>query len=170
MTRNRKVATDVLRREYIYSDPPISISDLAEKYALARSGVAEKAQRGDLIEGVQVSWYQQREDFRSRLTAKVEDALREKWAEAETEYREKLLKAGGQYLDKYVTALEAGEIGVNTKDMLGIAAMMRTLMADQKAQAPQTVIVDGDGEELDEDDARKVLAEAKRLLTGGESD
>lgn len=167
MTRNRKVATDVLRREYIYSDPPISISDLAEKYGLARSGVAEKAQRGDLIDGAQVSWYQQREDFRAKLTAKVADALREKWAEAETEYREKLLKAGGQYLDRYVTKLEAGEISVNTKDMLGVAAMMRTLMADQKAQAPQTVVVDGEGEELDEDDARKVMEEARRLLTGG---
>ncbi len=118
---------------------------------------------------MQVSWYQQREDFRAKLTAKVAAALAEKWAEAETAYREKLLEAGSDYLDRWVKALAEEKVTVNTKDMLGVASMMRTLLNDQKASAAPTVIVDGDGEELSEDEARRVMEEARRLLTGGDA-
>lgn len=166
MTRQIKgPGTAVLEREYVYSEPPISLTDLADKHGLARSNVAAKAQVG--------KWYEKREEFRARLAEKTREALAEKWVQAETDYREKLLKVGATYLDAFVKAMDEGEIKVNTKDMLGIAAMMRTIMGDIKAEgAPDTVVVteDGDVQFADPDEAKVAMAKLTKLLESGEEE
>jgi hypothetical protein len=165
MTRNRKVATEVLEREYVYADPPISITELSDKYGLARSGVADKARIG--------GWYQKREEFRSRNTDGVKEAMAEKWAEFQIANYERLMKMSATYLDKFQKALDEGEIKVSTRDMLGIAAMMRTFLGDLTAAAPKDPKVVGpDGEVTfgDEAEAREAMVRIKQLMAGGDDD
>ena len=170
MTRLQKVDTATLRREYIYADPPISITALSDKYGLARSGVADKARIGDMIEGERVSWYDQREQFRSRVATKVTDAMAEKWAEMQTAVYERLVKSGITYLDKYDEALEAGEIKPAARDMIAVASMMKSLF-DEMAQKPDRDqrIVNPEGDEFvgDEAEARDVIERVKALMAGG---
>ena len=162
MTRlQRGPGTSVLEREYVYSEPPISLTDLADKYGLARSNVAGKANAG--------RWTEKRDEFRLRLAQKTREALSEKWVEAETAHREKILQTGAKYLDLYVKALDSGEIKVSTRDMLGVAAMMRTYLSDIKSEAvPDAVVVNPDGEvDFDSPDAaRQAIEYAKRLMSG----
>jgi len=152
MTRNRKVDPEVLEREYIYDSgtPPISYTELAAKYGLARNTVAEKGIRG--------RWFERREEFRKTLGIKVTEALGEEWVRFETAAREKLMALGMTYVEKYAKALEDGEIKVSTRDMLGVAAMLRTLMGDAAAAKPtEEVLLDPDAD-LHPDVARRVLA------------
>lgn len=171
MTRLTKgPGTAALRREYIYSDPPLSISDLAEKYDLARSNVAQKATDG--------RWFEEREAFRAKLEGKVAEALAEKWVEAEIAFREKMLQSGSKYLDRWIAELEkeGSTIKANTRDMLGIAGMMRTLLVDVRKEAtPATVLVDAETGEVsfaDPAEAKKALEKAKMMLlaSGAEDD
>lgn len=168
MTRQiRGPGTAVLEREYVYdmSEPPISFTELADKHGLARSNVAAKGTAG--------KWYEKRQEFRAKLKAGVREAMTDQVLQAEVAYREKLLHAGGVYLDKYVEALTAedSKIAVNTKDMLGVAAMLRTIVGDMKAEAqPDTVVVTpgGDVEFADPDKAKKAMADLQRLLEAGD--
>lgn len=164
MTRLQKgPGTVALEREYIYADPPISLTELADKHGLARSNVAAKANSG--------KWYEKREEFRARLTEKTREALAEKWVEYETANRERLMAVASKYLDKYVEALDAGEIKVTTRDMLGIAAMQRTIMADIVGKpVVDPKLIGPDGEEFDgsEEDARAVIEQVKALMAGGD--
>ena len=164
MTRQVKgPGTAVLEREYIYSEPPVSITDLATKYGLARSNVAAKATTG--------KWFEKREEFRARLSDGVKEALAEKWVEAQSAFREKILTAGASYLDRWIEELnkEGSTIKVNTRDMLGIAAMMRVTLDDIRKEAvPSTVVVDEEGnvEFADATEAKIALAKAKAMLLG----
>jgi len=157
MTRNRKVDPEVLEREYIYDSgtPPISYTELAAKYGLARNTVAEKGIRG--------RWFERREEFRKTLGIKVTEALGEEWVRFETAAREKLMALGMTYVEKYAKALEDGEIKVSTRDMLGVAAMLRTLMGDAAAAKPtEEVLLDPDAD-LAPDEARRLLAGIERV-------
>jgi len=160
MTRNRVADWTALEREYIYApiSNPVSISDLAEKYDIARSGVARHAQDG--------KWYERRKEFESKVDQGVTDALAEKWAEIQAAHRERLLRAGSTYLDSWVKKLEAGEVEVNTKDALAVASMMRLeFEAIRDDVTTPTVVSPTDGE-LSEADARTAIAEIKALMAG----
>lgn len=162
MTRNRRVDPAVLEREYVYAEPPISITELSDKYGLARSGVADKARIG--------KWYEKREEFRKRLSDKTREAMAEKWAEMQTAVYERLMKSGITYLDQYDQALANGDIKPTARDMIAVAGLMKGLL-DDMARKPVSdpVLVSPDGEEFtgDPDAARSVIEEVKRLMAGG---
>ena len=166
MTRLQKVDPKVLRHEYVYAEPTISITELADKYGLARSGVADKARIG--------GWYEAREEFRAKVSEGTRDALAEKWVAFQTANYERLMEMAATYLDKYQAALKKDEIKVSTRDMLGIAAMMRTFLADM-SRAPADAdprLVNPDGEEFTgtEAEARSVIEQVKALMAGGTGD
>jgi hypothetical protein len=167
MTRTIKgPGPDVLEREYVYSDPPISITLLAETHGLARSNVAQKALDGH--------WFQKREEFRRRLSEETRDALAEKWAEMQVAVYERLGKLAVKYIDLYEKALDSGEVKVGTRDMLGVAAMMRTITGDMAARPVANVVVDpetGDVFDGSAEDARIAIEKVKALIAGkAESD
>src|ERR1700675_4349473 len=104
MTRARKVDPAVLEHEYVY-DPnpkPVSITDLAARYGLARSGVADKAISG--------KWLAERQEFRSAVGMKVTEAMADEWAVYATAQRSKMVEVAVATLDAYQKRLEAGEI------------------------------------------------------------
>ena len=161
MTRNRKVDPEVLEREYIF-DPnpdPVSLTQLADRHGLARSGVAEKALRG--------RWYERRKEFRAQLGEKVVAKLADEWVGMDTAVREQMMQTGLKYLGKFAEALENGDIKVNTRDMLGIAAMVRQLLLDT-ANRPkgEEALIDPTNVTFGEDSARAFLEEIKRLEAG----
>lgn len=161
MTRQRKVDPELLRREYIYdsANPPISFTQLAEKHGLARSGVADR--------GIKEKWYEQRQQFRETLGIKTVEALGETWVKFETATREKMMTVGLKYLDEYAKALEGGEIKVSTRDMLGIAAMVRALMGDAATAAPsEGGLLDPDSADLTPDAIRAGLRRLELLEAG----
>lgn len=156
MTRLRKVDPEVLEREYIYDSgsPPISLTQLAERHGLARSGVADKAMRGQ--------WFRKREEFRQQLGEKAVEKLGEEWVRFETASRERMLSIGLDYLNKYAEALTNGDIKVSTRDMLGVASMVRALIGDAaaaKSNGEEVALYDPDTTDLDPAIARRVLAE-----------
>lgn len=159
MTRQRKVDPELLKREYIYDsgNPPISFTQLAEKHGLARSGVADR--------GIREKWYEQRQEFRNALGIKTVEALGETWVKFETATREKMMSVGLDYLDKYAEALKNGEIKVSTRDMLGIASMIRTLIGDSAKAAPEGEegLLDPDSAELTPDALRAGLRRLELL-------
>lgn len=155
MTRNRKVDPELLEREYIYdtANPPVSFTQLAERHGLARNTVAEKATKG--------RWFERRQEFRRQIGEKAVEALGEQWVRFETATREKLMSLGLEYMGKYAEKLTAGEIPITTRDMLGIAAMMRTLMGDTaaaKTNGEEVALYDPSTTDLDPDEARRILA------------
>lgn len=162
MTRQVKgPGTDVLEREYVYSDPPLSISDLAERHGLARSNVAAKATAGN--------WFQKREEFRRRLAEETRDALAEKWAEMDIAVHERAAKLAVKYFDIYEKALDSGEIKPSTRDMLGVAAMMRTYTQDMVEKPVSNVVVDPQTGEIFDgtaEDARAAIEKVKALIAG----
>jgi hypothetical protein len=166
MTRNRKVDPAVLEREYIFdsSNPPVSISGLAEKYGMARSGIADKAMKGH--------WYERRIEFREQLGEKVVAALGDEWVGFETQTREKLMQVGLKYLDKYVAALDEGSVKPNTRDMLGIAAMIRTLLGDVAASPKgEEALIDPDTVDVSPEYYRQAIAAIEAAQLGsGEAD
>lgn len=158
MTRNPKVPTEVLEREYVYDgrNPPISITELAAKHRLARSGVAAKAKEG--------RWFERREEFRVTLGKKTVEALGEEWVRLETAAREKALSIAMAYMDKYDKQLQDPEFKPNTRDFLGMMAMMRTYLGDAAAAkvSGEEVLIDPDTAPLTPEAARQVLADLER--------
>lgn len=164
MTRNRKVDPDVLEREYIYdtANPPVSFTGLAERHGLARNTVAEKALRG--------RWFERRKEFRESLGVKVTEALGDQWAKLEAATREKLMSLGSTYLDQYLKKLMAEEIPLTTRDALGVASMMRTLMNDaanaKTNQDGEVSLHDPDTVDLSPDAYRRALETIERAERG----
>lgn len=163
MTRNRKVDPAVLEREYIFDsgNPPISLTGLADKHGMARSGIAAKALTG--------RWYERRIEFREQLGEKVVAALGDKWVEYETAVREAMMNVGMKYLEKYTEALDSGKIEPTTRDMLGIAAMVRTLLGDAAVRPKgEEALLDPDNAPLNADYYRKALSTVEALLESGD--
>lgn len=162
MTRNRKVDPAVLEREYIFDSgtPPISLTQLSDKYGMARSGIADKARVG--------RWYERRIEFREQLGEKVVAALGDKWVDYETAQRQRMLDIAIKYMDKYAEALDSGEIKTTTRDMLGIAAMIRTLFTDVASSGRgEEELIDPDSKPLDPDYYRRALTTVEALLESG---
>ncbi len=165
MTRARKVDPAVLEREYIFdpSNPPVSLTGLAEKYGMARSGIADKALKG--------RWYERREEFRTQLGEKVVAALGDEWVGFETATREKLMQTGLKYLDSYIKALDDGKIVPNTRDMLGVAAMIRTFLGDAAASPKgEEALLDPDTVDISPEYYRRAIAaiETAQLTSGAD--
>jgi hypothetical protein len=165
MTRNRKADPAVLEREYIYDagSPPVSLTELADKYGMARSGIAEKARAG--------RWYERRVEFRKQLGERVVAELGEAWVARETAQREAILQLGIDYIEKYREALDDGTIKVTTRDMLGVAAMVRTFMSDVAAGASREEgLIDPENVDLPPEDlarhALRVIEEQERAELG----
>lgn len=163
MTRNRKVDPAVLEREYIFdpSSSPVSLTDLAQRHGMARSGIADKALKG--------RWYERRVEFRQQLGEKVVAALSDEWVGFETATREKLMQTGLKYLDKYIEALDNGDIKPSTRDMLGVAAMIRTFLGDSAANPKgEEALLDPDTADISPEYYRKAIAaiEAAQLGSG----
>lgn len=158
MTRLQKgPGTDVLEREYVFSVEEPSITAIAAKYGLARSNVAAKCRTGN--------WAKKRSEHLATLDAKTRELMADEWVEFEKANREKLLRVGAKYLDKYVEALEAGEVKVNTRDMLGIAAMMRVYLSDGAVKPVEDAkVIEA---EFSEAEAREVIEQVKQLMSGG---
>lgn len=161
MTRARKVDPAVLEREYIFDsgNPPVSLTDLADKYGMARSGIAEKARLG--------RWYERRIEFREQLGEKVVAALGDKWVEFETARREQMMNIAVKYLEKYAEALDDGEIKMNTRDMLGIAAMIRTLFGDIASNPREEALLNEEAD-LSPDYYRRALTVIEAELNRGD--
>ena len=171
MTRNRKADPAVLEREYIFDSgsPPVSLTDLAQRYGMARSGIAAQALKG--------KWYERRVEFRKQLGEKVVAELGEAWVAKATEQREAMLQLGLDYIQKYREALDEGTIAISTRDMLGVAAMVRTFMSDIAAgSGKEGELIDPENINLAPEDLRRalrVLEEQERsdiLLEDGLSD
>jgi hypothetical protein len=164
MTRNRKIATEVLRREYVFdsSNPPISISDLAAKYGLARSGVAAKAT------GVHPTWYEQREEFRRQIGSRVIENMADNWAAVQTHRFEMMVEAMTKTLEKYLERLDAGEIKPTTRDAVAVVAALRVLNADQRAEeARESGLIDPQTVEIDPSKLVEMVPMLKRMLASG---
>lgn len=159
MTRLRKgPSADALEREYVFSDPIVSITQLADKYDLARSGVADKARIG--------KWYEKREIFRAKVADGVTDAMAEKWAEMQVGVYERLVQVSLKHLDLHEKALEAGEIKSNTRDMISVAGMLTTVLKELSKKPldvsdPRVV-----GDETSEAEAREMIEYVRRLTAG----
>lgn len=166
VTRNRKIDPAILEREYIYdaATPPVSFSQLAERHGLARNTVAEK--------GVKGRWFERRKEFRESLGIKVTEAMGEEWVRFETAAREKLMSLGMSYIEKYEAALKADEVKVSTRDMLGIAAMLRTFIGDaaQAKTKGEEVLLDPDTSDIAPDEYRRALAAIEQIESGGADD
>lgn len=156
----RGPGTDVLEREYVYSDPPLSITDLAEKHGLARSNVAAKANAG--------KWYEKRQEWQRRLKDETRNALAEKWADSQVALYERLAKTATKYLDKFDEALEKDDFKVSTRDMVAIAAMMRTISTDMANKPVSNPVSDDDDDTFEGtvEDAKAVIERIKRLRSG----
>lgn len=163
MTRQVKgPGTDALKREYVYADPEISYAKLAEKHGLSVSNVSGKATRGH--------WVEERERYRRKLAEETRNALGEKWAEMQVAIYERSAKLALKYFDLYESALDSGDIRPSTRDMLGVAAMMRTFTTDMARPVGELVdpstgdVFDGTAEEA------RVAIEKIRALMSGEPD
>jgi hypothetical protein len=161
VTRNRKIDPEVLEREYIYdaATPAISFTQLAEKHGLARTTVAEKAIKG--------RWFERREEFRRQLGIKATAALGEEWVRFETAAREKSMNIGMKVLDKFDKQLEDPDFKVSTRDMVAVAAMIRTLAADAAlAKGSEEVLLDPDTSDIHPDEYRRALGVLDRITAG----
>lgn len=161
MTKLRKYDPEVLEREYIYdsSQKGISISLLAEKHGMARSGLADMAMKG--------RWYEKRKTFREQLGMRVIDAMGEEWAQYGAAVREKQMAIAMTYLDKYSDALDSGEIKMNTRDALGMMSAIRTFVQDAAATAPgEEALIDPDAVTLDASEYRRALASIEQIEAG----
>lgn len=154
MTSRTKFDYETLKREYIYSaeSPPISYTDLADKHGMSRSLIADR--------GTKEGWYEQRVEFRKNLGIKTTEAMTDQITKYQMATRQKMMDVALTYLDQYEKALKGGEIKVSTRDMVQIAAMLRTLVGDAiNNAAGEEGLIDPDTVELTPDALRRGLAQ-----------
>lgn len=173
MSPARKVDPALLEREYVYDSatPPISITALADKHGLARSGVADMARRAN------PSWYQQRKEIRLTIGEKVIDAMTDRWVETDGLIRDRMLEVSIKMLDQAETDIADGKIKVRSvRDLATVVAAIRTLLGDkaiaEAAKNPRTVI-DLESVALSPEKLAEMLPLLKRLTAGeppGEED
>lgn len=160
MTRNPKEDPKLLEREYVFSPDNVSITGLADKYGLARSGVADKARIGE--------WYKKRLAYQRQIEHSVIEALGEKWAQQGVALREKILLVAEKTLDKYAEALDKGDIVPKPAEAALMAGVIRQSLADIEAAArPNALVIDGEAEEMDPERAAEVISLAREALKRG---
>lgn len=161
MTRNQKVPTEVLRREYVFDSatPPVSITELADRHGLARSGVAAKATE------TKPTWYEQREEFRRQIGEKVIANMADDWAVIHKARFEKMVQAMTMTLDKYIERLNSGEVKPTTRDAVAVVAALRVLQADERAALTgESELIDPQTVEIDPGRMVELVPLLKRLL------
>lgn len=166
MTRNPSIDYVAAKREYIFSEPPPTLSELAEKYQCSRAALAAKA-AGE--EGG-ISWFQEREEFRRRLGKKTLEALADKFAAFEIEAREKQMQTANAVLDNFIEALTEGKIKITSKDAIEWAKVQLDLFDAARNAGRHGDVIDGQAVEMTEYDAQKAYDEAMRLLDAGKTD
>jgi hypothetical protein len=166
MTGQRKYDYDALRREYVYSSDPkgISYTDLADKYGMPRSLIADR--------GTREGWHEQRQDFRKTVGLRVVDGMADSVAKISIAAREEMLTVTGVYMQKFKEALEAGEIKITTRDALGMMAARRALLTDAAnlAETEEGGLIDPDAVPLGADEARAFLNRLELIESGGGAD
>lgn len=165
MTRNQKVNPEELEREYIYDQgtPPVSFSQLAERHGVTRSTVADR--------GIKGRWFERRKAFREQLGMKVTEAMGDEWVRLEAAVRERLMTLGLAYLARYEKDLAEDKVSISTRDMIGVAAMLRTLSQDAataRVNGEEVSLIDPDNAHLDPDSYRRALRTIERLEAGDE--
>lgn len=161
MTRNRKIDPEVLEREYIFdsSPDPVSFTDLAIRHGLARNTVAAKGTAG--------KWFERREEFRRQLGIGVTNALGEQWVRFETQMRERLLSVGMKAVERYEKNFDDPDFKVGTRDLLGVASMLRTFAGDAALAQGKEEVLDGtEASNLTEAEYRRALGVIDRLTAG----
>lgn len=162
MTRNRKVDPDLLKHEYIYSDPPISYVKLAEKHGVVKNTVANRATRE--------SWPKQREAVRQSLGLKVSEVLGDERVRFAVAARDLAMDLGVKVLEKFKGQLDDPEFKVSVRDMVSVAAMVRQLSADALAtEETKEVLIDPDSP-LGPDELRRQLDRLDQLQLGAGPD
>lgn len=165
MSRNPSVDWPTIHREYVYSEPPISFTDLAAKHGIARSGLAAKA-AGE--EG-EISWFEEREAFRATVNHNVSLALAGEFAQFELANRRKIADAAAKTLDAYMKGLADGEIKVGPREAAVWVDVMRQVFEDAaRARVSDPDVIEGD--EMTEAAARAAIIEAERMLDAGNTE
>jgi hypothetical protein len=175
MTRNPSIDYVAAHRRYVFEEPPISLTDLAAEIGCARAALAAKA-AGE--EG-EMSWYEQREEFRRRLGEKTLAALADKWAAYEAANREKRMETANAVLDNFVAQLTPGmdedgkpipsKIKIGSREALEWVGLMRQEFDDVR-RVRAAKIIDGEvTDDLSIEDARRALEEVKRLTSGDDA-
>jgi uncharacterized protein YdaT len=165
MTRNPSIDYVAAKREYVFGEPPPTLSELAEKIGCSRAALAAKAAGSDN----EMSWYEEREEFRRRLSDKTLTALADKWASFETANREKRMETANKVLDTFIEALADGKIKITSKDALEWVGLMRQEFEDVRNLGRPAQVIDGEAAEMSEDLARAAMVEVERLLGSGEN-
>lgn len=158
MTRNSSIDYPALRNEYVYADPPISLTDLAEKHGHARSAIAEVSTRDH--------WYEDRQEFRLKLGQNTRLALAEEFAVSEAAHRRKIAKTAIAVLDKFATDLADDKIQINAKDAALWAGVLRQEHEDMR-QVALPPVIEGHADDMDEERARQTIADVEKLLASG---
>lgn len=157
MTRNPKVDWKTLEHEYVFDPNNISISELAAKHDIARSGVAQKMGIG--------KWYEKRLEYQKRVDASVVEAMGQKWAAMTVAIQEKVLRAAEATLDAYIKYIEEGVVKPDAKDAALMSQIIRTTLADiHNAAKPSALVVYGEAVEMDPAVAADMLQTAKAAL------
>jgi hypothetical protein len=173
MTRNPSIDYVAAKREYVFGEPPPTLSELAEKIGCSRAALAAKAAGSDN----EMSWYEEREEFRRRLGDRTLSALADKWAAFETENREKRMQTANAALDNFIALLapvdEQGnplppKVKISSKDAIEWIGVMRQEFADVRNAGRPAQVIDGQASEMDEDMAKAAMVEIKRLLNPGD--
>lgn len=176
MSRNPSVDWLTLKREYVYAKPNdnVTLSTLAVKHGIARSGLAARAAGAK----DEQSWFDEREEFRSRLNEKTLEALADKWAAFETEAREKRMQTANAVLDNFIAQLapvdEQGnplpsKVKIASKDAVEWIGVMRQEFAEVRNAGANAKVVDGTAVEMDRDEAKEAYESAMKLLEAGKN-
>jgi hypothetical protein len=170
MTRNPSIDYVAAKREYIFGEPPPTLSDLAEKMGCSRAALAAKAAGG---EG-EMSWYEEREEFRRRLGDKTLSALADKWAAFETEAREKMMQTANAVLDNFIAQLRPADgsgskIKIASKDAVEWSKVMRELFDAARNAAKPMNVIEGEAVDMSPELAADAMREIERLLGSGDN-
>jgi hypothetical protein len=172
MSRNPSVDWLTLKREYVYAKPNdnVTLTTLAVKHGIARSGLAARAAGAK----DEPSWYDEREEFRSRLNEKTLEALADKWAAYETEAREKLMQTANAVLDNFILQLvppdgETVKLKISAKDAVEWSRVMRDLFDEVRNAGTGARVVDGQAVDMTEDVAKEAYDSAMKLLEAGKN-
>ena len=163
MTRNPSVDYASAHRRYVFGKDPVSLSDLAEEMGCSRTALAQKAAGG---EG-EMSWFEQRKEFESRIGEKTLLALADEWAAIEAENRKKRMETANAVLDKFIEDLTEGKARIGSKEALEWVQLMRAEFEDVRNLGKHPDVVDGEAVEMTEAQAKEAYAEAMKLLNAG---
>lgn len=164
--RTRKYDYALLEREYVYDSqtPPISFTELADKYGMSRTALTDVAVPG--------KWHEKRQEVRRVVGEKVLDALTDRWAETESALRRRMLESMVKTLDVYDKALSDEKVRVGPREAMGVVAAIRVLLGDvaaAEAAKDASNIIDVEQTQVDPAEMVKMYQQLKQLANGKEA-